>query len=296
MYRILIVLFVFLVSTAGFSQEIRAQVVINAQQTAMADLQVFKTLERELTEFINETKWTNMVVKTQERIECNMVIIVNSYSNDNFSASLQIQASRPVFGSSYNSTIYNYNDRQFDFTYREFQPLNFNANVFSTNLISVIAFHVYTIIGLDASTFSLNGGNAYFEIAKQIVNTAASSNFLGWKATDGQQTRYQLNDALISPVFKEFHTAMYEYHRKGLDMMHQDPRQGKTNVAAAVNMLKKVNDTRPNSFLLRTFFDAKAEEIEKIFSDGPSVPVDELVQNLNRISPTKRSNWQKIRF
>lgn len=296
MHRILIVLFVALVSMKGFSQEMRAQVVINAQQTAMADLQIFKTLERELTEFINETKWTNMIVKTQERIECNMVIIVNSYSNDNFSASLQIQASRPVFGSSYNSTIYNYNDRQFDFTYREFQPLNFNPNVFSTNLISVIAFHVYTIIGLDASTFSPNGGDSYFEIAKQIVNTAASSNFLGWKATDGQQTRYQLNDALISPVFREFHTVMYEYHRKGLDLMHQDPRQAKTNVAAAVNMLKKVNDTRPNSFLLRTFFDAKAEEIEKIFSDGPSVPVDELVQNLNRISPTKRTNWQKIRF
>ncbi|HZH69917.1 MAG TPA: DUF4835 family protein [Flavobacteriaceae bacterium] len=296
MYRNLIVFFIFLVSVKGFSQELRAQVVINAQQTAMADLQVFKTLERELTEFINETKWTNMVMKTQERIECNMVIIVNSYNNDNFSASLQIQASRPVFGSSYSTTIYNFNDRQFDFTYREFQPLNFNPNVFSTNLISVIAFHVYTIIGLDASTFSPNGGDPYFEIAKQIVNTASSSNFAGWKATDGQLTRYQLNDALLSPVFSEFHTTMYEYHRKGLDLMHQDPKQGKSNVAAAVNMLKKVNDTRPNSFLLRTFFDAKAEEIEKIFSDGPSVPIDELVQNLNRISPTKRSNWQKIRF
>lgn len=289
--------FVFLFFSLGVNaQEMNCRITINAEQTGMADLQIFRTLERELTEFVNDTKWTDKVFANQERIECSMVIIVNSYNSDNFSASIQIQASRPVFGSSYNSPIYNYNDRQFDFTYREFQPLNFNANVYSTNLISVIAFHVYTIIGLDASTFSPNGGDEYFAIAKQIVNTAASGNSPGWKPADGQQTRYQFNDALLSPVFKEFHTVMYDYHRKGMDLMSENQKDAKINIASAVNKLKQINDTRPNSFLLRTFFDAKAEEIEGVFSGGPSVPVDELVQNLNRISPTKRTNWQKIKF
>lgn len=280
----------------GFSQEINGTVVINAEQTGMADQQIFRTLQTELTEFINDTRWTNKKFATQERINCNMVIIVNSYNSESFSASIQVQASRPVYGSTYTSTIYNFNDRNFSFNYREFQPLNFNPNNFSSNLVSVVAFHVYTVLGLDAATFSPNGGDEYFAIAKQIVNTAASSDFKGWRAADGQQTRYQFNDALLSPVFKEFHSAMYDYHRKGLDMMHENPKQAKENIAAAINSLKAINDTRPNSYLLRTFFDAKAEEIEQIFSDGPSVPIDDLVQNLNRIAPTKRSNWKNIKF
>lgn len=292
---ILTILFGLLLST-GFSQEINGTVVINAEQTGMADQQIFRTLQTALTEFVNETRWTNKKYATQERINCNMVIIVNSYNAESFSASIQVQASRPVYGSTYTSTIYNFNDKDFSFDYREYQPLNFNPNTFSTNLVSVVAFHIYTVLGLDADTFSLNGGNEYYAIAKQIVNTAASTNYKGWRAADGQQTRYQFNDALLSPVFKNFHSAMYDYHRKGLDLMQEDPKLAKANIAAAINSLKAINDTRPNSFLLRTFFDAKAEEIEQIFSDGPSVPIDDLVQNLNRIAPTKRSNWQNIRF
>lgn len=278
------------------AQEINSTIQVNAEQTAVASLQVFKTLERDLTEFVNETKWTNQVYANQERINCNMVIIVSAYEGDTFTATIQVQASRPVFGSGYSSPIYNYNDRQFNFNYREFQPLNFNPNNFESNLVSVIAFHVYTVLGLDASTFSLNGGGEFHGIAKQIVNTAASSQFQGWKATDGNQSRYQINEAFVSPAFSEFHTVMYNYHRLGLDVMHEDPKTGKEVIAASISTLKKINDRRPNSFLLRTFFDTKAEEIQNIFSDGPSVNIDDLVQNLTRMSPTKRENWSKIKY
>lgn len=296
MNKILVLLLTVLFSLSTQAQELNASVVVNAEQTGQASLQVFKTLERDLTEFINESSWTDKVYANQERIDCNFVIIVSEYDNDMFTATLQVQASRPVYGSSYSSPIYNYNDRQFSFNYREFEQLNFNPNSFDSNLVSVIAFHVYTILGLDASTFSLNGGDDYFQIAKRIVNTAASGNFQGWKASDGNQSRYQINEALISPIYAGFHNVMYDYHRKGLDLMHEDPKAAKSNIAAAINQLKEINDRRPNSFLLRTFFDAKAEEIQSIFSDGPNVAIDDLVQNLTRMAPTKRDNWSKIKF
>ncbi|MCR9183512.1 MAG: DUF4835 family protein [Flavobacteriaceae bacterium] len=296
MNKILVFLFLVSFSIQSIAQEINAVVIVNAEQTGVSNLQIFKTLERDLREFINETSWTNQVFANQERIEASFNIIVTGYDSDNFSASLQVQASRPVYGSTYSSPIYNYNDRQFNFNYREFQPLNFNPNNSESNLVSVIAFHVYTILGLDAATFSKNGGDEFHGIAKQIVNTAASGNFQGWKATDGNQSRYQLNEALISPIFSPFHTAMYMYHRQGLDSMHENPREAKIKISDAINSLKQINDRRPNSYLLRTFFDAKAEEIQAIFSDGPSVNIDQLTQNLTIMAPTKRDNWSKIKF
>jgi hypothetical protein len=225
-----------------------------------------------------------------------MTLIVNQYDGESFSGTLQIQSSRPIFNSTYDSPVYNYFDKQVSFKYKEFEPLNFNINTFGSNLVSLIAFHVYTIIGLDADTYSPYGGEQYFGIAKQITNTAASSNYSGWKANDGNQSRFKYNDALLSSVYREFHDAMYEYHRDGLDVMASKPKDAKEKIADAINKLEGINDRRPNSYLLRTFFDAKSDEIQAIFSGGPQVDVTKLVNNLTRMAPTKRSNWSKIRY
>ena len=296
MFKNLLFVPIFFVSIFSYAQELNCSVYINAEQTGQPNNQVFRILETQLTEFINTTAWTDKSYKNQEKIECNMSIIISNFDSNLFTATIQIQSSRPVYGSSYTSPIYNYNDKQFNFSYVEFQPLVFNINSFTSNLISVIAFHVYTIIGLDADTFELNGGEPYFEIAKQIVNTAATSGFRGWKSTDGKQSRYSLNDALISQVYSEFHSAMYEYHINGLDLMSTSPRTAKTNIAGAINILKGINDRRPNSYLLRTFFDAKSDEIQSVFSDGPAVDITSLINNLNRMAPTKRSNWAEIKY
>ena len=296
MFKNLLFVPIFFVSIFSYAQELNCSVYINAEQTGQPNNQIFRILETQLTEFINTTAWTDKSYKNQEKIECNMSIIISNFDSNLFTATIQIQSSRPVYGSSYTSPIYNYNDKQFNFSYVEFQPLVFNINSFNSNLISVIAFHVYTIIGLDADTFELNGGEPYFEIAKQIVNTAATSGFRGWKSTDGKQSRYSLNDALISQVYSEFHSAMYEYHINGLDLMSTSPRTAKTNIAGAINILKGINDRRPNSYLLRTFFDAKSDEIQSIFSDGPAVDITSLINNLNRMAPTKRSNWSEIKY
>lgn len=296
MRKLILTLAVLISCLASNAQELNATVTIDAEQSGQPNLQVFRTLSSQLTDFINNTKWTDRTILNQERIDCNFTLIISSFEGDSFGGTLQVQASRPVYGSTYDSPIYNYNDKQFSFDYVEFQPLTFNVNTFDSNLMSVLAFHIYTVIGLDAATFELEGGGDYFEIAKQIVNTAASSNFAGWKATDGTQSRFRYNDALLSNVFREFHEAMYMYHIEGMDVMNTNQKLAKTKITKAITKLKSINDRRPNSYILRTFFDAKSDEIAAVFSGGPKVDIVKLVEQLNRMAPTRRSTWAEISF
>lgn len=292
---ILIVAFLFV--SQAFSQELNCTVVVNAQQTGNENVQVFKTLERQLKEFINNTQWTNKTYKPQEKIECSMNIIITDYNSDNFEASIQVQSSRPVFNSTYSTPVYNFNDKNFNFEYLEFQNLVFNPNQFESNLISVLTFHVYMILGLDADTFSLKGGDEFFQQAQIIANySQQANNYKGWKLEDGLQTRFTLIDNMLSPTYKEFRSVMYDYHINGLDVMADNPKNGKEKIASTMNDLNTMNQRRPNSFLLRVFFDAKGDEIADIFSGGPSVNVTSIIDILNRIAPTYGSKWRTISF
>ena len=177
-------------------------------QTGNENNQIFKTLERQLTEFINNTQWTNKNIKPQERIECSMVITVQEYSSDIFKATLQVQSSRPVFNSTYTTPVYNFNDRDFTFQYLEFQNLVYNPSQYESNLISVLTFHINMILGLDADTFTPLGGEPYFRQAQTILNYTQQNNYRGWKAEDGQQSRFVLIDNMLSNMYKEFRQAM----------------------------------------------------------------------------------------
>ncbi len=296
MRKILPIFICFLSVFITQAQELNCSVSIDAAQTGQPNLQLFRTLETQLKEFVNNTTWTDRTYKNQERIDCNMSLVISSMDGDNFTATLQVQSSRPTFDSTYDSPVYNYFDRQVSFRYKEFEPLNFNITTFESNLVSVVAFHIYTIIGLDADTYVENGGESYFQTANQITNTAAASSYPGWKAADGNQSRYRYNEAIISSVYKEYHEALYGYHRQGLDVMSANPKEAKQKINDAITLLKGINDRRPNSFLLRTFFDAKSDEIQSIFTGGPQVNIAQLVENLNRMAPTKRSNWSEIKF
>lgn len=294
--RNLLLVATFLLGYSAVSQELNCELVVVAQMTGNENVQVFKTLERQLKEFVNNTQWTNKSFKPQERINCSMVINVQDYNNDNFQATIQIQSSRPVFNSSYSTPVYNFNDRDFTFQYLEFQNLVYNPNQYESNLISVLTYHIYMILGLDADTFSPNGGDEYFRQVQNITNYSQQSNFKGWKLEDGLQSRFAMIDNLMSPTFKEFRTVMYNYHLNGLDTMADNPKKAKEAIAAVFPDLRAMNNKRPNSFLLRVFFDAKADEIEQIFSDGPSVNVTETIDILNRIAPTHASKWRNINF
>ena len=281
----------------AFSQELNCNIVVNAQQTGNENIQIFKTLERQLKEFINNTRWTKKTYKVQEKIECSMNIIISNYTGDNFEATIQVQSSRPVFNSTYSTPVYNFNDKNFNFQYLEFENLIYNPIQFESNLVSVLAYHVFIMLGLDADTFSPNGGDVYFQQAQNIVNYSQQGNsFKGWKLEDGLQTRFTLIDNLLSPTYKEFRTVMYDYHINGLDVMSDNPKSGKEKIASTLNDLNSMNQRRPNSFLLRVFFDAKGDEIADIFNGGPSVNVTNVIDILNRIAPTYTSKWRNISF
>lgn len=291
-----IFLIAFIYSIAGVAQELNCNVVVNAQLTGNENVQVFKTLERQLNEFINNTQWTTKSYKPQERIDCGMIITVNGYNNDLFDCSIQITSSRPVYGSTYNTPIYNFNDKDFTFQYLEFQNFVYNENQFESNLVSVLAFHIHMMLGLDADTFEQDGGLDYYKQAQTILNYSQQNNGKGWKLEDGQQTRFVLIDNILSPTFTEFRSVLYEYHRNGLDVMSEDAKSGKEAIAESIELLRSMNNRRPNSFLMRTFFDAKSDEIQQIFSGGPSVNISDLVSTLTKIAPMHSSKWRKINF
>ncbi|MDG1778222.1 MAG: DUF4835 family protein [Flavobacteriaceae bacterium] len=280
-----------------FAQELNCNLVVNAQLTGNENVQVFKTLEKQLNEFVNNTRWTNKPFALEERIDCSMVININDYDSDTFQANIQVQSVRPVHNSTYVSTVYNFNDKDFNFNYLEYQNLNFNPTQFQSNLISVLTFHIYMILGVDADTFELNGGDEYYDQARDIANYSQQGNVPGWAPPKGgDQTRRVLIDNVLSKTYSVYRTALYQYHREGLDVMSSDVKKGKSVIATTLMGFNDLHKRRPNSFLVRTFFDAKADEISDIFSAGPNVNITELVSVLSKVAPMQSKKWGKIKF
>ncbi|GAA4768276.1 MULTISPECIES: DUF4835 family protein [Flavobacterium] len=292
-YFTLLLFFVFGLSQA---QELNCTVSFNTDQVAATNQQVFKTLQKSLTEFLNNTKWTDKTFKGPEKINCSFFFNVLSYNNvDQFTAILQVQASRPIFNSTYNSPILNINDKDFSFTYTEFQNLNFNPNSYDSNLLSTLAFYANMIIAVDADSFSLEGGTKALENAMNIVSNAQQTQDKAW-TSNGNQNRYYLVNDMISPTYSSFRKAIYEYHFGALDKMAENQKEGKEGIRKALKTLREVAKVRPNAYLTRVFFDAKANEILDIFTDGPKVDITEVVDNLNRLSPTNSSKWSQISY
>lgn len=295
MRSILFVLFLIISFVPLSAQELNCTVTINSDQVAQTNQQVFKTLEHSLNDFVNKNKWSNRVYKENERVNAQMFITITEYESNRFKGNIQIQSSRPVFNTSYETPVFNYKDNQFNFEYIEFQSLIFNENIFESNLVSVISYYVYVILGLDADTFALEGGNDYFRVAQKIVTQAQSSNSAGWsQSTD--RSRFELVDNLMSNTYREYRVAMYNYHRKGIDILADNNSTGKQVIAGTLNLFETMIKRRPNAFLISTFFDAKSDEIQNVFSDGPKVDVVKLKETLNRIAPLYSSTWNEIKY
>ncbi|WP_224490742.1 type IX secretion system protein PorD [Robertkochia flava] len=276
------------------AQELNCTVIVNSDQVEQTNQQIFRTLERSLNDFINKTRWSNREVAPEKRIECSMLLTITDYENSSFSGTLQIQSNRPVFNSTYQSPVFNHQDKQFSFNYVEFQPLFYNPNVFESNLTAVITYYVYVILGIDADTFSREGGTPFFKQAQNIVGLAQGSGYQGWQQTDGNRTRWELVDNLLSNTFREYRLALYNYHRLGLDGMTENTLLAKRSMAASMNLFERLNENRPNSFVLQTFFDAKSEEIANVFSGGPQMDTSALVSILSRIAPLYSDTWSRI--
>lgn len=278
------------------AQELNCRVIVNYDKITNANNQIFKSLETSLNEFVNKTAWTEKIYKDNEKINCSMFITINSYDSNNFEASIQVQASRSVYNSSFSTPIINVNDKDFNFQYIEFQNLFYSPNNYDSNLVSTIAFYSYIILGIDSETFKIDSGVDYFQSAQQIVSLASPSGGKGWSQTDKTQNRYYLISDLLSPTFKPYRDAMFQYHFDGLDNMNKDLKTSKETIISSINTLSAVHSSRPNAYLTRIFFDSKADEIVSIFTGGPNVNIDGFIDKLSKISPTNSAKWVNIKF
>jgi hypothetical protein len=292
MHKLLLLI---LFSCFSFSQVLDCKVSVNADLVNQTNSQIFETLERELNEFVNANLWVDIRSEDYNKINCTMLITIENYSNDEFQANLQIQSSRPVFGSTYVTPLLNRKDDDFNFSYQEFESLNFNPNNTNTSLVSLISYYVYVILGVDADSFTLFGGDSYYEQARKIVDLSQTNRFSGWKQSEKKTNRYWLIDQLSTNPFSLFRQAIYDYHIKGLDEMVNQPEVGKIAISKSISKLKSLSESRPNNLVVQLFFDTKSDEVVQIFSGGPSFDTSQLREDLNRVAPFFSAKWVEIR-
>ena len=292
-----LILFLFLsISISAFSQELRCNVSVSSMEIEGTNKDVFITLQKAITEFMNNRRWTEMQFAVNERIECSINIIVSKQSTtENFEARIQVQARRPVYGTSYSTTLLNFEDKEFNFIYREFEPLEFNENTFGTNLTAVLAYYAYLIIGLDSDSFSSFGGTPYFQKAENIVNMAQSTSESGWRAYSGRN-RYEIISNIMDERLRRFRDFYYQYHRLGLDEMAKNPANARARIAQAIIVLREVNNNKRLSMSLQMFCEAKRDELISIFStnDAPDKEKKDVSAVLIEIDPTNASKYEAI--
>lgn len=299
MPKILLALTLFLcTSTLSYSQELLCTVKILDNQIQLTNKKIFRTLEQVLTEYMNTTKWTEEKVLPEERIECNLQIVLSSYDvgSNNFTGTLQVQSTRPVYGTSYNTVVFNFLDENISFEYAEFQRMNFNQNAYTDNLTSLFAFYAYYIIGLDYDSFGMMGGTPYFQKALQIANNAQPTGLAGWQPFERNlRSRYNLIDNILNERFSPIRQAYYKYHRQGLDIMSKTPEIARKNIFESLQLVQKIFKVAPNTVMLIMFFEAKSDELVNIYKNAPPTEKPKTIELLSEINIANISKYEKIR-
>ncbi|WP_421797442.1 DUF4835 family protein [Haliscomenobacter sp.] len=289
------------------AQELNFTTKVNIQRLLTADPAVFNGLEQSLREFVNSSKWTEDDFRQEERIKGNILLTITGEATDDsqrpipnvYTAELAIQASRPIYGTNNETTLFNYIDREVTFKYEQFQPLQFSKSVFNDNLSQVVAFYIHIILGMDYDSFSLNGGSDYFQAAQQIVNVAQSASAVkgrGWSSIEGNnRNRFWISENWSSPRMKPMRELQYAYHRLGLDQMSQDPARGRSIISQTLENARKSFDTYPNTILMQLFLSSKSKEITEIFKVGSPAEKDKVADIMSRIDPTNANNYRQLR-
>ena len=296
MHKIICTFFVVLFSYQLEAQELNCRVQINSQKIQGTSRQMFTNIRTAIYEFMNNTRWTNDVYSSEERIECNVIINLNSQVGTNgYKGTLTIKSTRPIYRTSYNSPILNLVDSDIRFDYVENEVLEFNEHNHTSNLISILSFYAYVIIGMDYDTFSPLSGEPYFLKAQKILNNAQNDpQASGWKPYEGAFNRYWIVENLLHSDFKPLRNAMYSYHREGLDVLGEQAETGRDEITAALYNVKTSADRKQGSYLLKLFFDAKADEITKVYSDGFITNKNELVEMLKQVDPSNTTKWERM--
>lgn len=278
-----------------FAQELNCTVKVNSDQIQGSNKSVFNTLQKSLTEFMNNRKWTQLTYANTERIDCSIIILVKKMESDVFTAELTIQSRRPVFNSSYNAPILNFKDVDFTFNYKEYDVLEIPENTITSNLTAVMAYYAYLIVGYDMDSYSRMGGTPAFQAAESIVNAAQGGDLgKGWKAFESNRNRYALISNLLDEAFKKYRSFFYDYHRLGLDVMSENMENGRAKIAEGISVLRDANRARPSSVAISSFLDAKNDELINIFSKAPSKEKESVVQILTDVNPTLTSRYETI--
>jgi len=295
MRNIFAVFLLFLAATALHSQELNCKVQVNSSMIQGTNKQVFNTLEKQLNELMNTRKWTNAVYANNERIECNFLITVKAYASDYFTAELQVQSRRPIFNSSYFSTLFNFRDQNFNFNYIESQSLETNDRQFTSNLIAGLYFYAYIILGYDGDSFARFGGTPYFQRAEAIATAMQSSAEAGWKAFENDRNRYALITGILDQALSPLRALYYEYYRLGLDAMSSNPDQGRSKIASALTLLKDANQARPSNIATTSFLETSIDEIAEVFSVGDTKERTDVYNLLMSVAPNMSGRFEKIR-
>lgn len=290
-------LFLLLLLTSPLTaQVIDCRFVVNADLVNQTNQQVFETLEQALNEFINAKAWTDETVDNKEKVRCSMVLNLTGFNGLRFEGTLQVQVERPVYQTNYNSPLFNFLDKDIVFSYQEYQPLFYNSASYESNLISLISFYVFVALGVEADSFALRSGTPYFKQAQQIVTLAQQNGIAGWNQRDGNRNRFWLIDTMLSNTFREYRTVQYHYHRDGMDQMTENPKAAKEAIMQSLGRFNALYNRRPNALLIQTFFDAKADEIVDLFSDGPKVEFSSTFTTLNKVAPFFGPKWKRIKY
>lgn len=294
----IIILFFLIVFNFSFSQELLATVQINSQSLGGSNTQVYKALEKSLRDFINNTSWTGKKLQNFEKIKSNFAIVLSERDGNKYKGAIVIQAVRPVFNSSYESPLLNLKDNRFAFEYVENENLIFNERQFSgKNLIDVISFYVYVILGYDADSFQSMGGTQWFSKAQQIAQNSQNRNYEGWNQINEPRSRSILIGEILNPNMSQLRSTIYTYHRAGLDgLFNQDQTQAKKNIFDALIQLKTYENSFQQNYFFNLFMDNKADEIFNIFNSGNNGPINigTLKQQMIIFSPKNtESKWNK---
>ena len=280
-------------------QELRCNIQVVSQKIQGTNRSVFQTLQSALYEFMNNTVWTNHVYQMDERIECTIMLRLDKHEGDQFKGSLQIQASRPVYNSSYNSVMLNFVDNDLDFRYVENEPLEYSPSTHISNLTSILAYYAYIILGLDYDSFSSNGGSEFFNIAETIVNNAQNATERGWKSADGldHKNRYWLVKDLLDSDYRNIRAFYYKYHRQGLDLLESKMPEGRSNIADAIKLLQDIYRQKPDPYMypLQVVLDAKSDEFVNVFMQSPPEEKNRVYKMLTEIDPANVSKYDKIK-
>lgn len=280
-------------------QELKCNVQIVHSQIQGTNVQVFETLQNAIYEFMNNTVWTNHVFGVDERIECNLLFnLTEQVSVDEFRGTLQVQSSRPVFNTNYNTTMLNYKDNDIQFRYVEFEPLIFDETTHASNLTSILAYYAYIILGLDYDSFSYEGGTPWFQKAENIVNNAQNAREKGWKGFESttRRNRYWLINNILDDEYQPIREWNYRYHRHGLDLMDEKLVEGRANIAQSLELLQKVYRDKPDPFMhyFRVVMDAKSDEFVHVFTESIPEERNRVYQLLTEIDPANNSKYEKI--